>query len=865
MELKVCNKTFILNEGQQNYNEAYKTFQNSAILAARKMEADYWRYGDILTVVNKLGTHFEKIVENQTYTACKMLYENGILTITEEYFFETYYSKYLDVDKYLSRLNEELEEIHNLDVELASQLAIKQMSRSGSWIGGGNGIVGSIIGSLTAAAFNGARRAVNNISDSFKTVSNNAKVRSRLTTLYEDYNTCIQIERAVYNVAFDALLAYHKALNDNGVVFNTGYHPRLAESMCENALKFETDEEKKKDILIECLFMYPYNSDFYSALRKNYSETNGLDEFEEYFSMKMYREFNEALDSKPILQKIRKMPEDTVTNRFAKLRRYIEHENQYKANLTIDIRNLLSKIRKENSNDLMSVYACINELQYIIDPQNRTESALTYFIDQKQILEKEDEQRKLKKLPLDTIEQKSIAITRWVEHSKKHNVNANKQVSELFLDIASLIKWETDISQCLPALKKYQGAEDELLELGKKAFSIKRNMLKSEEKILLRAPWLISENLFLALRLAREGDLFYQAWFVNAIYSTDVEKALKSMTPTQRKENELFLSIIEEIVTFLFDRPDEYAFDLFMRLKFNMLEESWADVAECLSPFCEKKGGYAGKFAYARAIIETDRTKTKELIPMISEAADRGYPPAIKFLSEYYLPDEPQYVYYQILFRGNTWYNYIYEKNIYEEAYAIPYLRLLYLLISQNVSGLNDIVSCLKTTWITEKFEIGTKLAVNEEALKLARARVKISEKYPNCAIILSLKNNDGQVFAFSNSGMYCYDENREWCGISYISFQSDLSLDRPNFLPHCFELNASELNIIWQTYLIFYFATKHYSADVKQEFIEPMALCGNPYAICRMLVDANTSDDRREVYERKLKSLKRMGKYFAI
>lgn len=46
---------------------------------------------------------------------------------------------------------------------------------------------------------------------------------------------------------------------------------------------------------------------------------------------------------------------------------------------------------------------------------------------------------------------------------------------------------------------------------------------------------------------------------------------------------------------------------------------------------------------------------------------------------------------------------------------------------------------------------------------------------------------------------------------------------------------------------------------------IEPMALCGNPYTICRTLVDDNTSDDRREVYERKLNGWKRAGKYYAV
>ena len=73
------------------------------------------------------------------------------------------------------------------------------------------------------------------------------------------------------------------------------------------------------------------------------------------------------------------------------------------------------------------------------------------------------------------------------------------------------------------------------------------------------------------------------------------------------------------------------------------------------------------------------------------------------------------------------------------------------------------------------------------------------------------------------------------------------------------------QVDIVWQIYLICYYATKRYTADIKEDHIESMALCGNPFAICRMLINNDISDDKREVYERKLNTWKQTGQYITI
>ena len=159
MKLKICDKVFEMSEGQKSYNDTHKIFVNSAIAAANKMESDYWKCRDLMTLVNNLGSFVEKVVANQCSLACKLLYENDVLTVAEEDFLEIYYDKYIDVETCFSNLVEKLEEIQSLDLQLSSELAMKQLSRGGSWRGGGNGIVGSIVGGITASVFNGIGNA----------------------------------------------------------------------------------------------------------------------------------------------------------------------------------------------------------------------------------------------------------------------------------------------------------------------------------------------------------------------------------------------------------------------------------------------------------------------------------------------------------------------------------------------------------------------------------------------------------------------------------------------------------------------------------------------------------------------------------
>jgi hypothetical protein len=482
-------------------------------------------------------------------------------------------------------------------------------------------------------------------------------------------------------------------------------------------------------------------------------------------------------------------------------------------------------------------------------------------------MEEEENKRKIHALPKETIEQKSIAITKWIDHSKRFNVNVHSQVSNLFIDIAKLITWEKDIDACLSVIKRYNHSEEvEVLEIAQKALRVKKNMLKSEEKVRMYAPWIVSDKLFEALNYARAGDPFYQTWFVNALYPNVLENEIKSYARTQRNQYVDILDVLEVIISFLFDKPEKYPFDLFMRLKFNTLEDKWSTVSECLEPFLKKGNCVAGKFEYALAIIKSNKNRTEEMLPVISKAADFGYYPAIKWLSEYYSVDDTKYVYYQLLLQSDkSWYNYIYERNIYDEFYQFPYLRLLQLLIVRDVADINDIVSVLKTAWISQSFEIGSNVGQNNEKMNLARSKMHVKTKFSDATIFLSLKNTDGQVFVFSNLGMYLYNENQSWSGITLLEYNKENPPERYKWLPHYCELEASQLNIVWQTYLICYFATKQYVANIKEDYIEPMALCGNPYATCRILVDDNTSDDRRDVYERKFKAWKRAGKYFAI
>lgn len=464
-----------------------------------------------------------------------------------------------------------------------------------------------------------------------------------------------------------------------------------------------------------------------------------------------------------------------------------------------------------------------------------------------------------------------------IEFSEKYNINEAKFQFTL-LNILSQKCTKNNILSIIETLKRFDFEQYPLIDTSIKAFEFKSNYYKFEEQCNGFTIYCFSPKIIEIIKYARLGNPLAQQWLIDIIchqhFLINLKKQIVSDDKFEKQNAEKFIDEISNIISILFDKPEQYKFDLFIRMKFNYLyAESSQDYMQSIEIFSGDSSCPAGMYEYGKSLFES--REIEQALNIISSAANLGYYKAVEFLHNYYSHkkrETDKELFYSILLSTNTKENIVYFYDSTKED-----SRFL-----NNLKNINDIIDVqnpdlvenykLFSTFLNNlfnrvktdnqlKYNIGYRGDLNGK-LQMKTAKMFVSvPRDEEC--IFSYDYTDSKkcihTIVFTNKKIYWNIGNEKFCK-AYCE---------PLLPMGCapFDNNTDETTLLWQIYEIIYYSYKEYLPTLQTETIEKMAFCGNPLAICNLLSNNkyNLSDDKKEFWIQLKMKWEAQGKYFAV
>lgn len=888
MILQLGNKSIEVDKDFEHYNSIRILFSNKAAQYAAEFARKYKKCSDIDDGLPLFWQMLQTAMVEGVNKSCTFLFKAGVVDVSDIRFAEKYYERYICVDDRLELLADKLEEIAILSENAEMQQLLRKQNR-GRWYGGGFGIKGAIAGAVNAAALNVATNAVYSVGDFFRGVGKGFKIQKLKSAIFENADIFYSMFDAIYHAHLGSFyglydeLAEHKSLKP--LYFDTNYAKRVM----DNAEKYTKDKTQKEALILKSILSDPYCVELYDTLLKCAPEMEGLEEFITYFGIKTSIEAYDSINLYLKIRKAARMPEKDFRQLTEKADAYISLSLRYRYNVVKEINELATKFKQVCSSvwDVQDAIRLVNSR--FSNNIDRVNPILIALENHKQVLaEKAAEQRKKAEIEqqlkeLSQIKERShMSLEAYFktlqdinDYSIKYNHNVSDFVNGILLRFGGWCDSTEGCSTAISGLSQLNCPYYPQIQKIIPALQARKKQIESNHSIDIKTEYVFSTVILDLVNIARSGNPAAQQLFVGLLYQYRFIEQIRSLrlngSLEDKKNATKATEMLSDIIVFLFDRPESYSFDLFMRVNFSyFFADSIDEYIENISQFKSDEHCVAGIYEYGRVLCKNKSFEAG--LPYIQAAAAQGYSRAARHLYKHYseLDKHSFDTIFYWLSCSTREENYIDEPDK-ENEVKVATLRILHDAIVGNMFSAesNEKVSKYfrdvldEFTSVNGNISIGYLGDFSDKLILKASKKCLSVPNSENALLSYTYKKKWGRtteiyMFLLSDKHFYWAEDNTN---ISSVAFEMQFATLKSK----SFKYDVANSQKVWQVYTLFHYHYRQYSEDKPLSVLEKMAFSGNPLAICRLLLEPTISEDKKEIWRRHQQSWEQCGKYYAV
>ena len=879
MALKIGNEIIKVNKNFELYNKIRSGFSVDAMATAKEFVNIYYECESLDNALQKFIEFVSSMLEERIEKSCALLFQLGVYDISSIDFAQKYY-EYVSIDDSMSKITDKLEEICERENELELYSEIKKLGRT-QWSGGGFGLGGAISGAITSTALNAAYGMFYAIGDAFRQRSNQNKINRLKMELYNDQETSTTMFWCIHNVCMGVFYGLRDELENHNILEPLEFDSEKASILNENALKYSKSADQKIELLIKSICIDPYNFLLYDPLFSEFSDIEGLKEYASYFCVDKTYSIYMEFERNQRLRTISKTPIENHKQLCLVAKFYNDVSKEYNYDATDEINALSEKfIHFCNSIETIDEALAFFKKQANLEPFQgiitTLESRKTFFIEQERSRQQEAEIKRIKNMPSETIKEIFEKIQELIKFADKYSLDKSQEVLILLKKLKEKCLDITDANAILNGLSKIDNEKYPQSKIMKSAFEIKKKVFDYTEKLKVFDFHIFSPEIIDIVKQARKGNPVAQQWLVDLFCQQkafDVLRANYLGNSSDKKSTaEECLNRISSVISFVFDSPQKWKFDLFLRIKASFPYLSIDEYIDSLEGFSIEDSCPAGIYEYGKLLYE--KKKDNNGISLIKIAANQGYMHAVKFMYDYQKVKNDStndLLFYETILPTDMISHTIFRhKPDSEDKLFASNINIIHRLItgekSYKLNGyidfsdfVSDIIYDLKSEYSDGKIgyqgDLGDKVQ-----LKAMRMYLSIPNS-ENSIMSYNYTAQNGEITAvlFTDKNIF-WNKGTNNFRKSYLETFSKQEISPT-------EKFVLDKNVLWQIYMIIYYSCKPYSSNLPTDILEKMAYCGNPLAICNLLSNNrySLSDDKKDFWILLKKKWEAQGKYFAV
>lgn len=885
MKLRINAHEMEISEKLKAYVLLYNAFQRGGISAATKFEKAYYGSKSFDDAWAKFQEQAVSLVEAQCENACGILFNAGFVTVDVNEFIKRYYYDYFDITPHIEPILSALSEISEYSEELELVRNIKRINRT-HWVGGGYGVRGAVSGAFTAATFNAVGGALHSVGDVLRKSSDNVKIKNMKHAIFVDSRTCQILCDALIKCNDGIFYALAKESCLDLCLDEISFNPHTARIMSENAQKYAESPSQKADLLIDSVFLDPFNEELYLPLYSDASRYIGLEAFASFFGIpdKLAYQKNSRVNA-GIFDCDRKYGNTTkdLCKKIVDFARLAEREG---VDLDYRIWPIAKAICKENEHSQRQFSIAIEIITGSFQGSKPLiiTKVLNEFKKHYRDLRMTDELDAIQKMSVYNLETSAKKIGALINHGKQYGVPVNKEIDDVVNKAISFCNEKKDFATLREHISQLDISFYPALNTLIRGCDFKIRLYEQEDVLQWHLVHLQTPDILDIIDLARKGNSVCQLWLVRSLVP---DVLLRDSVPDDgiivEGIHQYIPQNFDDAISFLFDAPQTYSFDLLMRLRVNISEEKRSDYAGVLERFANDKTCPAGIYEYGKYTYLSGKVSGLASIEM---AAVYGYFPAIAFINKLDASERNAlripFLLYQVMYAGRSNYSSLYQFQYKDgESYAKLASTLAVMLNLSNgytsayTSGVTSVSKFLEAVWHTgysnatelNIHKIGFHRAKKEDSNIVAAIDFlerKLSHETPVFSFIIDwraqdkkYKYIDQKVFLLTTKAAYWNKKD------TIYTYSFEKPFNGCHSFPDHYATTVQKM--WWQCFSIVYYSMLPYKPDISEKVLEKMALCGNPWAICRMLLSSSTSDDRKHYWVQAKHRWEGSGMFFGI
>lgn len=283
----ICEGTFVymenvisFSEQEILYNKIRIKYQKLAREIVYDYEKKYKEFNDAdgflkdgnVVVMDYINTLLDEMVS--------MTINLGIYDISKESLINDYGQYFLSpwLDAYES-IEEKYIALDATEEEMNRYRTARRQNR-GRFVGGGFGIQGALKGTVKAGALNMVTGAAHGLFNIVGSVTSSIIKSSKKSNIYNDESTLTCLSNGLFN----SIIAFANVYSDCCGIEIPKYNDNKVFNLLSNIEKIPN--EKKAEILSECIKLNPYNEEVYYEAIRNFGDPNGeIDCIARYFGL----------------------------------------------------------------------------------------------------------------------------------------------------------------------------------------------------------------------------------------------------------------------------------------------------------------------------------------------------------------------------------------------------------------------------------------------------------------------------------------------------------------------------------------------------------------------------------------------------
>ena len=327
--LQVFEKCIPVSKPLDAYNQFRKTFIEQADMAKLCFSKLYNQNQSLDDVIKKVPEQAEASL-NQVVDFCvKTLIEHDILMIDNITFRERYPAyQELWVEPYMKVFDLYAEIV--LDQKTLDEYRVYRRQSRSRWIGGGFGLSGALKGAATAGVLNIISGAGHMVFNGVGKIVSTISTISQKSKIFNDPEVYKSISQGIWASAFSLHIALIDALAESGKALDakegiiSKEASKQAAAILNNVSLIASADEKKR-VLLQALFLDPYQENWYYIALQEFGDHDGqLENLAQYFGISViYQEKQRIIEDY-----LKTLPLDTETQALEAQEKLHEKERE---------------------------------------------------------------------------------------------------------------------------------------------------------------------------------------------------------------------------------------------------------------------------------------------------------------------------------------------------------------------------------------------------------------------------------------------------------------------------------------------------------------------------------------------------------